>query len=506
MARSLNKSISTITDNIHSLSISNNVAAAEEYLWKPQPGPQEEAFNSKADELLYGGASGGGKSSLLILNATLQQKRSIIFRREYPRLKDIIEKSRKVLTQIARYNSNEKIWRDIPGDRTLEFGAVQYEDSVESFRGIEHDFKGFDELTEFSKAQYQFLITWNRSSESGVRCRAIATCNPPTSIDSEWIIDYWSPWLKPDHPNPALPGELRWFAVVDGEEIEVENGEVFEHNLEQIQPRSRTFIPARLEDNAYLKDSNYRGVLQRLEEPLRSQLLYGDFTAKIKSDHPWQVIPSEWVDLAVKRWTPRPNTPLTHLGCDVARGGKDESIIVKRHATYIGEILAFPGSSTPNGDTLGEQILICRTNSKVEVRIDILGVGCSVYDYLKREKIPLLFGINGGRASEALDVSGALGFFNLRSQMWWQLRELLDPKNNHNVALPNDPKLIGDLTAPRWSTAPSKHKLGVIRIESKDDIIKRLGRSPDRGDALAYAFANLDNYQDDSSYKWLNNL
>lgn len=449
-------------------------------------------------------------SALLLILAVLQHKRSIIFRREYPRLKDLIEKSRRLLGGIARYNSNDKIWRGIPGDRTLEFGAVQYEDDVEAFRGVEHDLKCFDELGEFSREQYNFLITWNRSPDPKVRSRVVATCNPPSNVESEWIIDHWAAWLKPDHPNPAAPGELRWYAVIDGEEVEVPDGAPVLHKGEEILPRSRSFIPARLEDNAYLRNSNYKGVLQRLPEPFRSQLLYGDFTTIKRQDHEWQVIPSDWLDKAFSRWTPTPPRPQSHIGVDVARGGLCESTIVPRHGFWIAPIIALPGQSTPNGETLADQIVLVKRSPKVEIRIDVVGVGSSAYDVLVHRGIEPVFGLNGGGAavnSEGLpyrDASGSLEFFNLRSFWIWRIRELLDPVNNFNLALPPDKKLEADLLALRWRIQPSRNKFGQIRVESKDEIIKRLGRSPDRGDGLMYALAEFTD--DITGYEWLKNL
>ena len=65
--------------------------------------------------------------------------------------------------------------------------------------------------------------------------------------------------------------------MIDGEEQELPDGTPFMHAGEEIEPKSRTFIPASLSDNAYYRDTDYRGRLQTLPEPLRSQLLYGDF-------------------------------------------------------------------------------------------------------------------------------------------------------------------------------------------------------------------------------------
>ena len=59
------------------------------------------------------------------------------------------------------------------------------------------------------------------------------------------------------------------------------------------------------------------------------------------------------------------------------------------------------------------------------------------------------------------------------------MREALDPISGDDIALPPDPELLADLTAPRWSITTSG-----IQVESKKDIVKRLKRSPDCGDAV----------------------
>jgi hypothetical protein len=70
---------------------------------------------------------------------------------------------------------------------------------------------------------------------------------------------------------------------------------------------SRTFIPSRVSDNPYLMGTGYMTQLQSLPEPLRSQMLYGDFKAGVQDD-PWQVIPTAWVEAAMRAGSalPRP--------------------------------------------------------------------------------------------------------------------------------------------------------------------------------------------------------
>jgi phage terminase large subunit len=75
-------------------------------------------------------------------------------------------------------------------------------------------------------------------------------------------------------------------------------------------------------------------------------------------------------------------------------------------------------------------------------------------------------------------VIDAQRFNNLRSQIWWTLREDL---RLGRLALPHDEELFMDLTTPEWEA-----KNGVICVEKKEEIVKRLKRSPDKGDAVAY--------------------
>ena len=431
-------------------------------------------------------------SDLILGLALTAHESSIIYRKEYPQLKALIRRSHQIIGQVGRYNGQEKTWK-LPGDRLLEFGAVgSTQTEIERYQGRPHDFIAIDEGTHIQEWQYRFLIGWNRTTTPGQRCRVVVTGNPPTTSQGRWVIKYWSPWLDPRHPNPAEPGEIRWFASIEGKTVELENGDPFEHQGELIIPRSRTFIPARLDDNPHLARSGYRAVLQGMPEPLRSQLLYGSFDIEPESD-PWQVIPTNWVKAAVQRWKELPPDRQTHMGVDVARGGKDQTVIALRNKHWIAPLICLPGSITPDGDAVVDHILMNHVRD-CEIRIDVVGVGASPYDALKRmnkgktgsERMKI-YAMSGGKKSEKTDRSGQLGFVNLRAEWWWHLRELLDPAKGIGVALPDDSILIEDLTAPRWWKTSNDR----IQVESKEDLAKadRLGRSPDRGDAVVYAFA-----------------
>src|SRR5690349_4925963 len=72
-------------------------AAADPRPWLPNPGPQTEALNSLADELFFGGVPGGGKSSLLVGAAVTQHRKAILFRREFPQVKGLIDETARIL-------------------------------------------------------------------------------------------------------------------------------------------------------------------------------------------------------------------------------------------------------------------------------------------------------------------------------------------------------------------------------------------------------------------------
>ena len=115
------------------------------------------------------------------------------------------------------------------------------------------------------------------------------------------------------------------------------------------------------------------------------------------------------------------------------------------------------------------------------VNLDVIGVGAAAYDIAKGQNLNVQ-ALNVAEKSDAKDKSGKLSFTNKRAEYCWRLRELLDPDSGENLALPNDPELLADLCALRWKMQPNG-----IRIESKDEMRARLGRSPDSGDALMLA-------------------
>lgn len=199
------------------------------------------------------------------------------------------------------------------------------------------------------------------------------------------------------------------------------------------------------------------------------------------------VIPLAWVELANERWEAWHEAganyeALDAIGTDVAAGGEDETA----HALRVGECIAELRRQGHTIDTMavaGVVLGMQQAYGGVAI-VDGIGVGAGVVHRLREQKARVRSFIASER-SEHRDLTGELGFANQRAEAWWNMREILDPANQHAIALPPDDELTGDLTAPHWRVLSG----GNILIESKEDIRKRIGRSTNMGDAVVMAFA-----------------
>ena len=244
--------------------------------WRPNEGPQETFLQSPAFEALYGGAAGGGKSDALLAEAIRQignpVYRAVILRRTYPELEaqgSIIDRSQTLYRIYSTdYLRQQHVWRFESG-ASVGFGHMQREDDRFQYQGAQFAFVGFDELTHFTRTQYLYLFSRCRApAEADLRCYVRAATNPG-GVGHEWVKKRWAVWLDKEHPNPAKPGELRWYAMLEGQDTEV--------SRDHPEARSRTFIGARVSDNPYLAGTDYERNLQALPLVERARLLDGDW-------------------------------------------------------------------------------------------------------------------------------------------------------------------------------------------------------------------------------------
>ena len=219
------------------------------------------------------------------------------------------------------------------------------------------------------------------------------------------------------------------------------------------------------------------------ESAVYANRVLGDFHAGDEDT----VIPLRWLEAANERWQEwdaagRPGLPGLHrAGVDVARSGEDKTVVAIRLGPVLAELRRSSNEDTMQ--TTGRVKGYLDTDPEATAMVDVIGIGAGVLDRL-REQGCKAEPFNASAGTKNTDVTGELGFANVRSAAWWLLRELLDPSRGSDLALPPDDLLLGDLTAPKWKVLSG----GKIQVESKDDIRKRIGRSTDDGDAVVQAY------------------
>lgn len=260
----------------------------------PQPGPQEKYLATDADIAVYGGSAGGGKTYALCLEplqyvTDMPDFHSVFFRRTMPehlKAGGIRQEARALYAPLgARFNHRNVC--QFPGGGTVTLAHLEHEDDKLSWSGAQIPLICFDELTSFTRTQFFFMLSRNRSM-CGVRPYIRCTCNP--DADS-WVADFLAWWIDQEtgFPIPERAGVLRYF-IRNGEEIlwgdskrelidQYGNPDLSDDDPEQERPMSVTFIPAKVFDNKILlaKNPQYLANLRALNQVDRARLLEGNW-------------------------------------------------------------------------------------------------------------------------------------------------------------------------------------------------------------------------------------
>jgi hypothetical protein len=480
--------LATLSPEVKNKLVAEALGTTAKQVWVPDPGPQTDAYFSLADEMFYGGAAGGGKTELIIGLALTQHKRSLILRRINKDVNGIVDRVEQILGHRDGYNGQLQRWK-LPMGKQIDFGGCEQEIDKQRYKGIPHDLIGFDEGSDFVESQFRFIKLWNRTAAQHQRCRIVVASNPPTTPEGLWVLKYWGPWLDETHPDPAKPGEIRWFVnTYEGEDVEVEGpGPHVVPGFEKpVLATSRTFIRSFLENNYELSQTDYEAKLAGAEPELRSAYRDGKFAANA-TDHIHQVIPTGWIEAAQQRWTPsRPDGyAMTAMAVDIAMGGKDKTAIVYRYGGWFGPVDLIAGEECREGGIITSGV-VRRRKDKCPVIIDMGGGwGGNAMASLMDNGIHVI-PYNGIFNSTQRTRDGKNRFVNKRAEAIWRLREALDPDQEGGsvIALPPDPELRADLASYRWQLTVS----GIL-IEDKKEIRKRIGRSPDKGDAVVMCLA-----------------
>lgn len=475
--------------------------------WVPNPGPQFDAYFCQADETGFGGEAGGGKSDVLIGLALTAHRRSLIIRRTNKEADKLVERIVEIVGTRQGWNSQDNVWRR-PDGRIMDIGGCQNEDDKQKYKGIPHDLKGVDQLEDFSKSQFEFIIAWNRSTEPGQRCRVFTTFNPPTTPEGMWVLDRYAAWLDPRYigalkKGPAKPGEIRWFTRgLNDEDLEVDGPGPHMIGDEAVFAKSRTFIPSTLADNEELEATGYGATLAALPIKYRDAYQGGKFESSMR-DQENQAIPLSWVREAQARWTAKHphGIPMCSIGVDASGGGADPMILAIRYDGWYAPMVEIPGKDIPpeRAGAFSAGIVMSHRRDRAGVMVDMGGgYGGAIYEQLFTNDVDVKAYKGAMASNKRTHPDGQRGFANKRTEAYWRFREALDPAQDGGspIMLPDDRMLVADLTSPTFKDVRGQHGL-TIQLEPKEDVVARLGRSTDRGDAVVMAWAYGPTYLTD---------
>jgi len=239
-------------------------------IFKPNRGPQTNFLAASEREVFYGGARGGGKSYAMLIDPLRychkENHRALLIRRTMPELRDLINHSQRLYSRAfpgAKWREQEKEWR-FPSGAKIEFGYAENMTDALRYQGQSYTWIGIHELPQYHSPDiYNFLRSSLRSVDPSIPVYMRATGNPG-NVGSQWVKEMF---VDPIDPNTAFNIEI---ATPSG-----------------IKYITRRFIPAKLQDNPYLMQTDdYYAMLSSLPEVQRKQFLDGNWDAFSNSAFP----------------------------------------------------------------------------------------------------------------------------------------------------------------------------------------------------------------------------
>ena len=408
--------------------------------------------------LVYGGGAGGGKSWLgciWLMNMCLAYPHTRWFMaREV--LKDLKRSTLTTFFKIARLYKLEKHFRYNSHQGEINFHngsqillielAYKPSDPLYQDLGSTEYTGGFiDEGGEIHFDAYEALknsrIGRQYNDKYNIFPTILVTCNPTKN----WL---YHRFYKP-HQNGTIDEDCR-------------------------------FIPSLVSDNIFIDSQVIKGLMGFKNEGQKQRLLYGNWDYE---DEPEQIIRYEWLEKCFLK--SEYTKGQKYMGVDVARFGNDKSVIAKMEGNILYAVEQWEKIDTATFADIVKGEIIAEHIDSENVGVDVVGVGAGTVDILKSKGYNVVEIISGASAEDC-DETGGHQFLNLRSQMWWALRERIK-KGEFLIDMPIESEqaqtIIKDLTAPKYEIVRDKQ----IKAESKANIRNRLGRSPDTGDAVVYA-------------------
>lgn len=459
---------------------------------RPQEGNQWAFVESSATECALLGQAGGGKSYGLNLDYLYDYQKpahnGIIFRKHYKDLEDLIAKQYRIFPPLGgKFREKDHVWlfpdangREGQGGR-LWMSYMDKEKDVFGYLGWEFSWIGWDELPQFSRMPYLFMMSRLRCMDSSILKRVRSTGN----ADGPGVNWVWDRFVK------ALPeGAVDYFTMRNGKDVKVSA---------ELGVSRQWFFSTREQNKKLMEaDPEYEKNLDLLpNERLRQAYKFGKL---IIQDQPDQLIKTEWWDAAVNGKNAFIDGPKA-FGMDYAELGNDKSICYTGRGNQPFEAREWDYVAHPEMAQIVRNIFTDHGKFQVRGGLDTVGTGAGVYtslqalgDVFADRTNPIRY--KDPEFDKKYELSAVkLHFKNIQDQVLWKLREdfeqgridlslFASPENYYeNLEL-----LREEVLAVWYSTKGPEVVIASsndLRRPQRPDGRPSLGRSPDRLKALA---------------------
>jgi hypothetical protein len=411
-------------------------------------GEHIEFHKSSARYKLIGGAMGGSKSFSLCaegiqLSLDFPGNRGAILRKNRTVLKrtTLVTFFRVCPPELIKnFNRTDLEITLINDSKILFLEADESKDPLfEKLKSLELGWYGIDEASEVARGAHQALAGRLRWTAAKGNFYGILASNPEQC------------WLKEDFPvcNSSKPKSNHAFFK---------------------------FLPTH---NPFLPKDYITNLRQILDENQQLKYIEGSWDV---TDDPLQLIPFTALKNKIATREEIDNAQGEEsLGVDVAELGDNKSALAFMRGAIGTSIEHYEKLRIDELSEIVKARIIARNINANKVGVDAVGNGAGVWGNLTGADLRVQRIMAGETAPELKFFKGQK-FVNLRAQMWWKLRmEVLNPESELRV--PYIQSLIQDLTAPRYKVVSERK----IQVEAKEDIKKRIARSPDDGDAFVMA-------------------